>query len=181
MNRMTLLIDMDDTLVTTLDAWVSILNRDYKLTVRKEDIRDWDIKTAFPTLSARSVYRPLLCGEIWEKIRPLPDSQDVINKLWCEGYNIYVVTASDYRSIKRKAERLFELFPVIDWEHVIIADNKQMLEGDVLIDDAPHNLIGGRYQKILMDAPHNRKISAQTFGMIRVRNWKEIYSVVHML
>lgn len=57
---------------------------------------------------------------------------------------------------------------------MIITANKQMIRGDVLIDDGVHNLEGGSYKKILMTAPHNRNYDAEANGMIRVSNWTEI-------
>lgn len=53
-----------------------------------------------------------------------------------------------------------------------------MIRGNVLIDDGPHNLIGGEYRKILYDAPHNQGLDAEGNGMIRVRNWDEIETVI---
>ena len=43
MKKLTILIDMDDTLEDLLGAWVSYLNTQYGTNVHKEDIRQWDI------------------------------------------------------------------------------------------------------------------------------------------
>ena len=48
----------------------------------------------------------------------------------------------------------------------------------ILIDDGIHNLLGGEYKKILMSAPYNKTFDAEANGMIRVRNWAEIYDVI---
>ena len=53
-----------------------------------------------------------------------------------------------------------------------------MIKGDILIDDAVHNHIGGDYRKFLMNAPHNEKYDADANGMIRVSSWKEIYELI---
>ena len=73
---------------------------------------------------------------------------------------------------------LFRWFPFITWDQVIIAKRKQLIRGDVLIDDGIHNLEGGEYIKILMTAPHNRSYDAEGNGMIRVNSWKEIEKVI---
>lgn len=52
---------------------------------------------------------------------------------------------------------LFRYFPMFTWDDVIITAHKQLINGDVLVDDGVHNLVGGSYEKLLMDAPHNRK------------------------
>lgn len=76
---------------------------------------------------------------------------------------------------------LFRRFPFISWDQVIITSRKQLIKGDVLIDDGIHNLEGGDYIKILMTAPHNRDYDAEANGMIRVYNWKQIEEVINQL
>ena len=76
---------------------------------------------------------------------------------------------------------LFRRFPFISWDQVIITSRKQLIKGDVLIDDGIHNLEGGDYIKILMTAPHNRDYDAEGNGMIRVHNWKQIKEVIDQL
>ena len=76
---------------------------------------------------------------------------------------------------------LFKWFPFLSWDQVIITFRKQLIKGDVLIDDGVHNLEGGDYKKILMTAPHNRNYDAEAHGMIRVHNWDEILQVIERL
>lgn len=95
------------------------------------------------------------------------------------GHEVYIVTATPYISVPEKMDDLlFRWFPFITWEQVIITSRKQLIKGDVLIDDGIHNLEGGDYVKILMTAPHNRDYDAEANGMIRVNNWKEIEEVI---
>ena len=54
---------MDDTLEDLLGAWVSYLNTQYGTNVHKEDIRQWDISVAFPSLSKTQVYEPILLDD----------------------------------------------------------------------------------------------------------------------
>ena len=90
-----------------------------------------------------------------------------------------MVTASDYHTCRVKVERLLEMFPFLDWNHIIITSNKQMVCGDILIDDGPHNLVGGKYFKILYDRPHNRKFDAGANNALRLYTWDEIYFAIH--
>ena len=89
-----------------------------------------------------------------------------------------MVTASDYRTCKPKVDRLLELFPFLDWKHIIITNNKQMVRGDILIDDGPHNLVGGDYFKILFARPHNHSFDAASTGILRLYTWEEIYFAI---
>ena len=76
---------------------------------------------------------------------------------------------------------LLKYFPFLTWHQVIITSKKQLIRGDVLIDDGVHNLEGGPYVKILMTAPHNRNYDAEANGMIRVSDWGEIETVISRL
>lgn len=92
---------------------------------------------------------------------------------------MYIVTATDYRSIKWKFDCLIRrYFPFVPWSNLIVASKKQMVRGDVLLDDGVHNLIGGAYRKLLMGAPHNRAYDAEENGMQRVRTWEEAYRMI---
>ncbi len=89
-----------------------------------------------------------------------------------------MVTATDYRTCRAKIDRLLEIFPFLSQDHIIICDHKQMIRGDVLIDDAPHNLISGKYRKILMSAPHNRDFNAAAHDIYRADSWDAVYSII---
>ena len=78
-------------------------------------------------------------------------------------------------------EVLFKYFPFLSWDQVIVTTRKQMIRGDVLIDDGIHNLEGGQYKKVLMTAPHNIHYDAEAHGMVRVNSWKEIEQVIDRL
>ena len=177
--KLTILFDADDTVENLCDCWIAMLNERYGTSVTLEDVRDWDITLAFPTLTKEQVFGVLHDDELWRRITPIPGSIEVLQKFHDEGHQLYMVTASSYRTCKTKVERLLELFPFLDWEHIIITSNKQMVRGDVLIDDGPHNLVGGEYFKILFDRPHNRSYDDAANGILRLHTWEEIDQVIH--
>lgn len=179
MRKLRLLVDADDTIEGLLKAWIEALNWRYYTDVQYEDVTDWSIEKFFPSLTQDQVYRPLTSNEFWGLVRPIDGAVENLSKLHKDGHEIYIVTASDYRSLKGKMERLvFKYFPFIDWEHVIVASNKCLIRGDILIDDAPHNLVGGEYKKFLVTAPHNQSYDAEANGMRRFNTWDEIYEAI---
>lgn len=176
---MRILVDMDDTIENLLHTWLGYLNERYGLHVTESEVHDWKLDIAYPSLSKSQVYSVLLEDELWQRVIPFPYAQEYMQKLLDDGHEIYIVTSSNYQTLKTKMERvLFKYFPFIDWNHVIITANKQMVMGDVLVDDAPHNHIGGSYLSILMDSPHNRSFDAEAHGIIRVYNWGEVYETI---
>lgn len=178
-NNMRILIDMDDTIEQLLVAWLKRVNEKYGRNVCYEDITQWDVSAAYPGLTHDQVYNEILEDDFWQEVRPIPDAPEVMERLMQQGHELYIVTATPYESVVGKMEHvLFRYFPFISWNQVIITANKQLLKADVMIDDGIHNLAGGDYIKLLVDAPYNRAYNAEANGMIRVHSWKEIETIL---
>lgn len=179
MKRLTILVDMDDTIEDLLGAWVSYLNTKYGTSVQKDEVTQWDISQAFPMLNKTQVYEPLYLDSFWRSVKPIDGAAETLQKLMANGHRVLIVTTSAYQTLYTKMEEvLFRYFPFLTWNDVIITSHKQLVNGDVLVDDGTHNLEGGKYLRLLMDAPHNRAYNAEKNGMIRVYNWNEAYAAI---
>ena len=179
---MTILVDMDDTIEQLLRAWLKCANEKFDREVTYDEVRDWDVSKAYPGLTHDQIYDILLQPGFWKTVEPMPGAARVLKQFMEDGHKVYIVTATDYEIIPEKMDHLlFRYFPFLSWDQVIITSRKQMIKGDVLIDDGVHNLEGGDYAKILVTAPHNVDYDAEANGMIRVKDWDEILSAVEML
>lgn len=176
--RYTFLVDADDVLENFLESWVYLVNKKYGTNVPVSDIKSWDISEAFPTLTREEVFSVLQGDEIWSIVSPIPGSQEVLKK-WClSGHKVYVVTATDYRNCKAKFNRILELFPFLNEEQLIIAHSKNMIKGDIRIDDGVHNLVNCDGFKILFTAPHNASIPESDIDAQRANNWEDVDRIV---
>ena len=179
MKKFTILVDMDDTIENLLEGWVSWINAKYGTTVDWHDIRSWDISINFPGLTKEQLFEPFYIDDFWDWVKPIPYATEMLHQLLVDGHDIYIVSATTPETLPAKMERvLFRYFPYLKWENVIIASRKQMIRGDILIDDGVHNLVGGDYIRILMNAPHNRDFDEKAYGMTRVYGWAEIYAMI---
>ncbi len=173
---------MDDTMEQLLKAWLNGVNERYGYSVRYEDVSSWDVSKPYPGLTREQVYAIPDEPGFWGTVEPIEGAAEAIRGFMEDGHEVYIVTATPYISVAEKMDDLlFRWFPFISWDQVIIAKHKQLIKGDVLIDDGIHNLEGGDYVKILMTAPHNRNYDAEGNGMIRVGTWKEIRRVIDEL
>lgn len=169
---------MDDTLIRLGEPWVEYLNEKYGTQVNWQEVDDWDISKFFPEIKKYQVFEPLHSAELWKRTKPLEGAVENIEKLRADGHQIVVVTSAPPKTVAAKLiYSLFRYFK-FTYKDVVIAYNKQSVQGDILIDDAPHNLAGGSYMKILMDAPHNRDYNAEWNGMMRVETWDQIYDLI---
>ena len=179
MKSLTILVDMDDTIENLLDSWLHMLNVEYGCHVTPDAVTEWNIWESYPELTQYQVYAPLFREELWKDVKPKWDAVEYLKTLKDDGHEIYITTSSNFRTIYSKIRSiLYRYFPYIDDDHVIVAAKKQMIRGDVMVDDGPHNLEGGDYIRILMNAPHNRSYNAEEHGMIRAFSWREIYGII---
>lgn len=182
MKRLNILVDMDDVLVDLLPTWVEHLNQRFGTNVAVADIKDWNISQYFPSNTDDELYDVLQSQTFWQQVQPKREAVSTLQLLLGSGHLITVVTSSHYETVAHKMrECLLHHFPFIEWEDIIVASKKQMIQGDVLIDDGIHNLIGGAYTQLLMDMPHNQNIDAEKYGVIRVHDWAEVYSNIRKL
>ena len=175
-------VDMDDTIEHLCPTWVEWLNKEYNLSVNWLDIDDWDMTKFFPTLTKDQIYAPLHSPDFWLEVKPIEGAQHYLKLLIDEGFQIYIVTTTHYKLASDKFTNcLFRLFPFIDHKQIITTYNKQMVDCDVIIDDALHN-IKGRYLGILFDMPHNREFDDTHSKRIeRVYNWEQAYNLIHRI
>ena len=179
---MTILVDMDDTIEQLLKALVNRANERFHRSVSVEDVTDWSIVCAFPGIEKKQILDFMREPDFWKDVEPVPGAAEALKHFMDEGHQVYIVTATESEHVNEKMKGvLYKYFPFISWDHVIVTSRKQMIRGDILIDDGIHNLEGGEYRKILFTAPYNRNYDAETNGMIRVHNWNEIVEIIdHM-
>ena len=178
-SRIILLVDMDDTMEDLLGAWIKRLNDKHGLKVKPKEVKDWNISLYFPTITKEEAYAPLYDDQFWSTIKPKNGAIKRLKELQDLGFKIYICTTSNYKTIRCKLEFILNrYFPFLSWDQVIITTNKQLINGDILVDDGLHNLIGGNYEKILMTAPHNEDFDTTGTGITRVNSWDDAYSEI---
>lgn len=178
--KMTILVDIDNTIENLLSGWFEALNEKYGTHVKAEDVTDWNVSLFFPTLTRPQIYDIMKEEGFWNRVTPKEDAMEYLPKLVEDGHDVYLCTATDWLDIKPKYELLIKkYFPCIPWEKIIICYNKKLIKADILVDDGVHNLEGGDYYKILYSQPHNLKYDAEKNGMHRAKDWKEVYELIN--
>lgn len=173
--------DMDDVLVDLLSEWLNTLNKNHNLDVRKEDIKEWEMSKAFPTLYSEQLYAPLFTEELWSRVAAKEGSVEGLRELHDRGFTIYVATASHYRTLKSKLELcLFKHFDFLNYNDVIVCYNKQLIDCDYIIDDKIDNLVGHTGITFLMDAPYNKDVD-ETLYDFRVKTLQEVAEIIEAM
>ena len=183
MRKLTILVDMDDTIENLCTAWVEWLNINHGTSVLPTDIVEWNICKAFPTLTPSQVYAPLYTEDFWHTVKPIEGAAEALFKLKNEGHRIVIVTASDTDTVTYKMNHvLYKYFPFLTYKDVVITSQKDLIDGDVMIDDNPMNFDHEnptRKLNILFTAPHNANFDDEKAGLYRADAWEEVLFYIH--
>ena len=116
----TICVDMDDTIVNLVPAWIDWLNRKHKTNVQYEDVTDWDISKFFPTIKPTEVFEPLFDDSFWYYVEPREGALHYVKKLIDDGHKVYICTSSHYKTLTSKLENcLFKHFVTIEGLKVV--------------------------------------------------------------
>ena len=170
MNK-TLCIDMDSVIVDLMSEWYQRYNADYRDNVTVERATDWDASKYVKPDCGVKIYEYLKQPGIFLNLSPLPHAINVISRL-SKRFDILIVTSTpSSNAYQEKEEWVTRNLPFIGRENLIFAQRKNKICGDLLFDDAPHNLCSfletGR-PAVAMDYPYNRSVNCH-----RVSDWLE--------
>lgn len=171
--RKRIAVDLDGVIWDLLEIWVDYYNLIFDDNITPLDIEDYDVSIAMTKASREEIVNILTFPTFWKNIQPFENSYEYLSKL-DQKYELVIATKSDYRQYKTKVERVIELFPFISPKQIICIDDKSFLDVDWLIDDYSENLKCGKFNKILIDAPYNKKIK----DFIVAKDLKEAYEIL---
>ncbi|MDI3256346.1 MAG: 5'(3')-deoxyribonucleotidase [Kyrpidia sp.] len=174
----TLLIDMDSVIVDLMSAWCRRYNADWNDNLTPEDILTWEWEKYVKPECGRRIYQYLDEPGMFLHLEPLPHAIEVLERL-SNRYEILIVTSSRRTAMAEKDAWVTRHLPFIGRKNLILAHRKDRICGDLLFDDAPHNLESfqrtGR-TAVAMDYPYNRQVAC-----LRVKGWLEFEQLIHRL
>lgn len=160
----TVAIDVDSVLADVMIVWADEYSRQSKKKVNKQDIVRWDIPTVLP-ISPAQVYKyfSYVWKHRWREIPPTEQSiGDVTKRIHRKGYRISIITKRERPTAPYVAMWL-DMHNVYADELLFIYDGvpKANYPLDVLIDDAPKNLVDIVAPKsaILFNQPWNKEFN----------------------
>lgn len=172
-----LAIDIDNTIWDLISPWLTCYNEAFNDNVKYEDIVRYDFFDITSKASKEEIFKFLSTDELWKSVVPYKYSYEYLEKFNKE-YDLYIVTNTSYKTPKIKFDRLFELFPFLTEDQLVIIANKSLLLVDIMVDDCVDHLLGGNYVKFLIDVPYNRNIEENN-SILRVKDLKEVYNYLH--
>ena len=167
-----LLVDMDGVLA---DVNMQFIKFEEKETGRKLDLKTLAGKAefvAFPN-GRKHVFQKNFFRDA-----PVMDNAAGILKELNDKYELFIVSAAMEfpNSLPEKYEWLAEHFPFIKWQQIVFCGSKNVVQGDIMIDDHYKNLDNFKGQAILFTQPHNEGHDDK--GHTRVNSWNDVARVL---
>lgn len=138
---MRILIDVDGVLLNTQEALVNCLNTAYGTQYTINDITDYHwFENTYKEIDPWAI---LEHDDFWfNEVEPIYGALNALNRFHKQGYEVYIVTSTQVLNpaFHAKMLRLQYGFGLTDeWlnKHMIIAQHKEFINGDILIDDNP--------------------------------------------
>lgn len=170
-----LLIDMDSVIVDLMSEWHKRYNQDYEDNLSVERLASWQTEQFVKPECGLKVYDYLDQPGLFLGLKPLPGAVEVLERL-SRVHDVVLATSSRTFAYSEKEQWVAQHLPFVGVRNLIFAHRKELIVGDLLFDDAPHNLLAfqatGRLA-VAMDYPYNRDLQ-----LPRVASWLEFEAFV---
>lgn len=157
-----LFIDADNVLYKTVDVFCAQYSVLSKAELKKEDVTRFDLYG----LCEHPIYVDIILKnpKFFENI-PLKGNNTIemiieLNKI----YQLYIITSAFLSAIPGKVNAFIRDFPFLRNDQIIFMFDKTLLKGDIIVDDALHNLQGFKSTNkkgvsICVNMPYNKGIN----------------------
>lgn len=163
---MQILVDVDGVCCDTYSSWLALYNEEYGDSLTVEQITEWEVHRFVKPICGTRIYDYLPLGILYDRASPVGEALDAVAELRESGHHVVFVSAGIY---PHKVEWLHRHGFLAEyphgksrWQHatdVVIAGDKGLVRGDILVDDRFENCLdfaswGGF--AVLFDQPWNR-------------------------
>jgi 5'(3')-deoxyribonucleotidase len=179
MRKLQIILDSDEVIARNIDLLLNMYNAEYKTSVTRNELLEWDLTKV--QKEGTDILKYFNQPGFFRHLPLIEESQIYIKQLIEDGHDVVVATSSPKNGILDKIEFFEEYFPFIPFSNIIPITRKDLLKGDIMLDDAPHNLefSGCRYP-VVFDNLWNQNTEKYPFlkDLKRVSTWKEFYEFV---
>lgn len=167
-----ILVDMDGVLCNLIEKWFAAYNAEYNDRLDPQGLVTWGPHRY--ARGGRAVYKYLAQPGFFRDLQPIPHAIDGMRRLMDWGHDVVIVTAAR-NGHKDKLDWIKEHLPFFSLDNVVFAHRKALVRGDVLFDDAPHNLEAFKEYglPVAMAYRYNENVDA-----VRVPDWLHFLQLV---
>ena len=173
---MTILVDIDSTITNFSEMLLLANNQLHGTYYRYTDITsyDWFDQTFY------TPWKPTEYQCFWNTVEVNPAAVTAIERWVRQDYKVLLVTASHFNDmLGYKIKRTLEPFnpELINERNVIIAQDKSVVQGTIMIDDCVKNLYNFNGNRICYAQPWNQHYG----GSLRFSDWDKINEAIQAI
>ena len=180
MDRPVVLCDVDGVVADLLTEWLGRYNVRWGDDLTKEDILAWDLAKFVRPECGNQVFDILWEEDLYDYVSPIEGALEGIHEFREMGCRVVYVTSSNEITAKSKMVWLDlngfldkSLPPVSQGLDVVIAHDKSLVSGEIMVDDHVGNLLTTQARlPILFAQPHNEIFADD--GWCRLDGWEEV-------
>ncbi len=140
--KLTILVDLDAIVIDLIRPWLNWYNNIYNDSVTIDDIKTYEIeKHTKKTEKIYDIYKFFEEHQNYADCPVLPGAAEGLLELREAGHDIIIATASDGQTAHLKWPLARKAAPWLHESDIMVGSRKEKLFGDVLIDDAPKNIV----------------------------------------
>lgn len=165
-------VDVDDVCLNLVSSWLEKYNRFCNDSVKKEDIKSWDI-ASYVKKCTPEVFYSMLDSGLYSRMSSLDGALQGVNFLR-ERYRVIFVTSNFGDVGRAKFDRLNVLGFNINKRDFIEASDKSLIVCDYLLDDNVDNVVSAFGFGIIFTQPWNENWNNRSHNVLRVKSWNEL-------
>lgn len=169
-----ILLDVDAVVADLHKVWLKRYNSEYDDKLRVEDIVDWDMTKFVKPECGNKIYDYLSEDDLYENVQPIDGAVASIHWLRQHNYDVVFCT-SGVQPGKIIWLHNHGLLWGEFWrfaKDVVIASDKTLIKGDIIIDDNPKNCEQFAGKSILFAQPWN--LNSSSSANFRAENWPDV-------
>lgn len=175
MKKLRIYLDADEVLMDFMTPVLAKYNATYDTHLTFDQVHSWDLSTV--AAPGTDIYQFMNEPAFFQTLEPLADAARVLKQLIEDGHDVFISTAAWEEAIPDKYESFKRHFPFMPFAQILMIQRKDILVGDILLDDGLHNIESSRCTyPVVMDKPWNR-----TYDGHRVSNLQEFYTFVQKI
>lgn len=170
-----ILLDMDGVLCNLIAKWFKAYNEEYGDQIDVAALDQWGPHRI--ARAGKAIYKYLSQPGFFRDLEPIPGAVGGVRALLERGHDVVIVTAAR-QGHRDKLAWIREHLPFLPRDNVVFTHRKELVRGDLLLDDAPQNLKAfARYGiPVAMAYPYNAGVDC-----LRVADWSEFLTLVDRL
>jgi 5'-nucleotidase len=169
-------VDVDGVVADLITEWLRLYNEDWHDDLTQEKVTAWSMTEFVKAECGPKIYDYLNRPDLYDRVEPIKGALRGVRELDKMARVVYVSDCTPV-SARTKAEWL-KRHGFMEYGQYIgmvkqtgdYHSDKRLIRGDIVIDDAPHNLTGGWGYPLLFDAHHNQECISFT----RCADWDDV-------